>query len=227
MKKNKMNLFEVILDTFLFIALLLLIVWVIVINMNETKTYAADAPLVIELKDDIVVCNDDDYVYYPKREEITALALVVVGEASNCDLRTQIAVMWTVLNRVDAGFGDTIEEVCSAKSQFVGYERAISRLDDDSFVNRVNLIKPYCYDIIFAWMNDLDQYRNLPDNYTYFRSDKNHTTNYFLSEQNWKCIYSVDKAKSKRYRFDMPCIWEEDENYLKQNWLFEVNKYEG
>ena len=243
------KLLETIFDTILFICLCVLIVWVIIINMKSEPTEGAvtitaempcedidfvtvdnvlefDWDSYIPMTENVVICDDSDELY-PTRDEVTSLALTVVGEASNCDLRTQIAVMWTVLNRVDAGFGDTIMDVCSAESQFAGYTRALDRLDDEGFIERFNRIKTYCYDVIYAWKNNNDWYRNLPSNYLYFRSDAKHTTNYFLNEQNWKYIYKVDKAKSHRYKFDMVNYWEEDENYLNKNWLFEVNEYEG
>lgn len=52
--------------------------------------------------------------------EVDLLCRVVWGEARGCDKEQQAAVVWCVLNRVDAGFG-TIEEVIKAKGQFSGW----------------------------------------------------------------------------------------------------------
>lgn len=58
--------------------------------------------------------------------DVTMLARMVWGEARGCTPEEQRLVVWTVLQRVDAGgvFAqyDTIEAVVTAPGQFVGYD---------------------------------------------------------------------------------------------------------
>ena len=53
--------------------------------------------------------------------DISLLAKTVWGEARGCAPEEQRLVVWTALQRVDAGYGGTIEAVLTAPSQFVGY----------------------------------------------------------------------------------------------------------
>ncbi len=76
-------------------------------------------------------------------KDIEMLAKTVYGEAGICAEDEQRLVVWTVLQRVDAGgYGDTISDVITAKNQFVGY-----RPD--------NPVEPYiyilCEDELEAW----------------------------------------------------------------------------
>ena len=54
--------------------------------------------------------------------DIEMLAKMVWGEARGCSPEEWRLVVWTVLQRVDADrWGNTIEEVVTARRQFVGY----------------------------------------------------------------------------------------------------------
>lgn len=90
------------------------------------------------------------------------------GDRSNA---YQIAcTMWTVLNRVDAGWG-TIREVITAKKQFVGYHES-NPVDPDL----LNL----AYEILGDWSCETERLRTLPSDYLYFRGDG--TYNYFRKQ---------------------------------------------
>jgi hypothetical protein len=65
--------------------------------------------------------------------DIELLAKAVWGEARGCDPAEQSLVIWTVLQRVDAGdYGDTIEAVLTDPRQFGGY-RAKNPVDPEIY----------------------------------------------------------------------------------------------
>jgi hypothetical protein len=55
-------------------------------------------------------------------EEADMLARTVWGEAGGLPQEEQALVIWTVLQRVDAGFGDTISAVVTSPNQFAGHD---------------------------------------------------------------------------------------------------------
>jgi hypothetical protein len=55
-------------------------------------------------------------------EDITALAQMVWGEARGLPQDEQRLCIWTVFNRIDAGFGETAYDVITAPGQFIGYD---------------------------------------------------------------------------------------------------------
>lgn len=59
--------------------------------------------------------------YVPEESDVTALAQMAYGEARGLADYEIAAVMWVALNRVDAGWGETVEAVVSAPGQFAGY----------------------------------------------------------------------------------------------------------
>lgn len=85
--------------------------------------------------------------------------------------------MWTVLNRVDAGWG-TIEEVVTAKKQFVGYKSS-NPVDPD--------LLDLAFNILGDWSVGKETLRTLPKEYLYFRGDGKY--NYFRTQNgeiyNW------------------------------------------
>lgn len=87
--------------------------------------------------------------------------------------------MWTVLNRVDAGWG-TIEEVVTADQQFIGY-KASNPVDDEL----LNL----AYEVLGDWSSGAEQWRTLPSDYLYFRGDG--TYNYFRKQDGTKYDWSL------------------------------------
>ena len=59
--------------------------------------------------------------YIPQEEDIAALAKMAYGEARGLADYEIAAVMWVALNRLDAGYADTVQDVVSAPGQFAGY----------------------------------------------------------------------------------------------------------
>ena len=89
----------------------------------------------------------------------------------------QAAVIWTVLNRYDAGYSDSISQVVLAPRQFVGY-RETNPVDEEL----LDLVK----DVLDRWNNEkhgeTDVGRVLPADYLWFRGDGKH--NHFRNSYN-------------------------------------------
>lgn len=94
----------------------------------------------------------------------------------------QAAVIWTVLNRYDAGYADTIIEVVTAKNQFVGY-RASNPVNEE--------LMELVMDVLDRWNKEKhgesDVGRVLPADYMWFRGDGryNHFRNEYNSKTRW------------------------------------------
>lgn len=114
--------------------------------------------------------------------EIDMLAKLLWGEARGVDSDTEkAAVIWCVLNRVDAGYGD-IAEVVTAPNQFVGY-----RQNNQSCPEMITL----CIDVMTRWYAEKDGQadvgRVLPQEYLYFSGDgvRNHFRNTYTGGTVW------------------------------------------
>ena len=59
--------------------------------------------------------------YIPPEADVTALARMAWGEARGLADYEIAACMWCVMNRIDTGYGDTVQDVVSAPGQFAGY----------------------------------------------------------------------------------------------------------
>lgn len=102
-------------------------------------------------------------------EEITALAKLIYGEARGIESDTEkAAIVWTVLNRYDAGYGDSIMDVLTAPNQF--YYR-------ESFPMREDLVE-LAADVLSRWERErngeTDVGRVLPSDYLWYRGDGVH-----------------------------------------------------
>lgn len=138
---------------------------------------------------------------YPRlytEEDAIVLTKMVWGEArgigtyeinGNCvsSKCQQAAVIWTVLNRYDAGYADTIIEVVTAKNQFVGY-RASNPVDEE--------LMELVMDVLDRWNKEKhgesDVGRVLPADYMWFRGDGRY--NYFRNEYNSKTRWTWELA---------------------------------
>ena len=107
-------------------------------------------------------------------EAAELLAKTVWGEARSCSTTEQAAVIWCVLNRVDAGYG-TITAVITAPCQFVGYSPE-NPVDSD--------ILRLANDVLIRWQTEAECVgsvgRVLPSDYLWFHGDG--TRNYFRNE---------------------------------------------
>ena len=130
-------------------------------------------------------------LYPPTQEELTILAKIVYREARGIrDKAHQAAVIWCILNRVDAGLGgDTIEEVATYPSAFAWVpdtpvEQEFLMLAAD-VCERWNLEK--------AGQDDVG--RVLPKEYLYFTGDGE--LNHFTIE--WKGTEAWDWSLESPY----------------------------
>ena len=61
----------------------------------------------------------------PADEDVEAIARTLYGECRGVPTEAEKeAVAWVILNRLDAGYADTVEGVVSAPGQFAGYDPA-------------------------------------------------------------------------------------------------------
>ena len=114
------------------------------------------------------------------------LAKTIYGEANTLDKRQQAAVVWCVLNRVDAGWGTVIECVTSPK-QFLGYA------DSNPIITEQFEL---ALDILSRWLaeknNSFMVGRVLPKDYLYFTGDlktENIFRNAYIGGQIWDWSY--------------------------------------
>lgn len=109
-------------------------------------------------------------------EDAIMLACLVNGEAGGIwSLTEQACVMWTVLNRVDAGYGDTVAEVITAPGQYYYIESFGT--NDEYGRDLVWLAE----DVLNRWYREkngeINVGRVLPAEYLFFGGDGYH--NYF------------------------------------------------
>lgn len=108
--------------------------------------------------------------------EIEMLAKTVWGEARGCGILQQSAVVWCILNRVDAGRG-TIAQVITAPGQFHGYNKNFPVEEE---------IKALVEDVVYRWILEKNGCgnvgRTLPSDYLYFFANKNGTYNIFRNK---------------------------------------------
>lgn len=114
-------------------------------------------------------------------EDVINMAKMCYGESMNLPvLHTDFGdrsatyqsaeAMWTVLNRVDAGYGD-ISTCIKAKRQFVGY-KSNNPVTDEMY----DLAKL----VIEDWATGKEEYRVLPHIFLYFHGDGKH--NHFTTK---------------------------------------------
>lgn len=111
----------------------------------------------------------------PETDVVEALAKTVYGEARGCSKVEQAAVVWCVLNRVDAAGTGNIMAVIVAPHQFQGYH-STNPVEPEI----VELVK----DVLTRWQIESDCVgsvgRVLPNDYLWFTGDDKH--NYFRND---------------------------------------------
>ena len=130
----------------------------------------------------VAVPTDGDYPmlrfdYAPAQEDVDAIARTIWGEArgvANPD--EQEAVGWCILNRLDAGYADTVLGVVSAPGQFAGYDPSNPVTDEFAAMARKILIAHYRES-----QGERDVGRVLPKEFLYFAS-RGDGRNYFRTE---------------------------------------------
>lgn len=115
--------------------------------------------------------------YAPAQEDIDAIARTIWGEArgvANPD--EQAAVGWCILNRLDAGWANTVLGVVSAPGQFAGYDPAHPVTDEFATMAREILVAHWRES-----QGERDVGRVLPREFLYFAS-RGDGRNYFRTE---------------------------------------------
>lgn len=119
-------------------------------------------------------------------EDIDAVATVIYNEARGVKSDTEKAcVAWTILNRVDAGYGSIIE-VASSTGQFAYYP--VKHIPDDIYT--------LAADVILRWTEEKNGEENvgrvLPSEYMWFFGDgeRNYFRDSFKGNRYWD--YSLD-----------------------------------
>lgn len=134
------------------------------------------------------VAEKADAARYEKAEEqvleenVRMCAKLIWGEARGVASKAeQAAVIWCVLNRVDAGYG-TIAEVITAKGQFYGY-RASNPITDELYKLAEDVITRYYLEKLGV----ADAGRTLPKEYLYFsgRNGRNWFRKGYRSNDYW------------------------------------------
>lgn len=126
--------------------------------------------------------------YTVTNAEIEMLAKTVWGEARGCSKIQQSAVVWCILNRVDADWG-TIAQVIKSPGQFHGYHKSFPVEEE---------IKTLVEDVINRWVLEKtgcgNVGRTLPSEYLYFSANRYGTGNVFRNNLggsyqtwNWDC----------------------------------------
>lgn len=127
---------------------------------------------------------DTEPEWKPDEAEVAYIAKTIFGEASVVRSAEQrAAVGWCILNRVDAsGFGDTVEEVVTAPSQFHGYN-ADSEPPESYYELARDILTRYHRE----QQGEADVGRTLPQGYCYFCGDgrENHFTTEWLGKDYW------------------------------------------
>ena len=105
--------------------------------------------------------------------EAELIAKTLYGEYCGPDKLQQAGVAWCIVNRCDA-WGETVEAVVTAPSQFLGYRAS-------------NPVEPYLYDMAVdvltrherEKLGETDVGRVLPADYLWFGANKSYTKNIF------------------------------------------------
>ena len=149
----------------------------------ETDRHLATQRDLEEANEYINILIDEKYVvdYEVTNAEIEIIAKTVWGEARGCNQLEQSAVIWCILNRVDAGYG-TIIEVVTAPNQFHGYSGNFPVTDE---------IRALTEDVIARWKLEKayggNFGRTLPSEYLYFSADATGSSNVFRTKWTGAC----------------------------------------
>lgn len=91
----------------------------VVVDTQPCAVVVEEVP-VPEFDFPLLDCEEPEYI--PAQEDVDALARTLYGECRGVPSKMeQAAVAWCILNRVDAGYADTVLGVVAAPGQFVGY----------------------------------------------------------------------------------------------------------
>lgn len=146
-----------------------------IIVPSECKEVNTDLPT-IDLSTDFRPWNNpklsEDFIRYEYRhteEEIEIVAKILYRECRGIKSKTeQACVVWTMCNRVDAGYADTIKAVATAEDQYAWYP------DTPVWDELYELAE----DVLVRWSKESAGYedvgRVLPNDYLWFSGDGKH-----------------------------------------------------
>lgn len=113
----------------------------------------------------------------PATEDVEAIARTLYGECRGVDSEAEKeAVAWVIMNRLDAGYSDTVLGVVSAPGQFAGYDP-----DHPLWTDLVNIAERVLR-MHHAEQMGVDVERVLPREYLWFSGDG--IRNYFRCDYN-------------------------------------------
>ena len=157
-----------------------------VTNVNNLSKELAEVKDELNKANEIITTHNGKAYFIDcevTEQEIDMIAKTVWGEARGCNKLGQSAVIWCILNRVDAGWG-TIAEVITAPSQFHGYNSTFP-VDEN--------IRALAIDVIARWklekLTSGEVGRTLPHEYLYFSAHSSGAGNVFRTK--WKGDYKV------------------------------------
>lgn len=162
---------------------------------NDIRDLKSEIERVVVEEDDGSLPGDDIPAQWPRLysdEDAIALAKLTWGEARGVpDLKIhgrvistrtqQAAVMWTVLNRFDEGYADSIIGVITANGQFHGYSED-HPIEED--------LLELAYDVLDRWNAEKHGdvvMRELPAGYLWFHGDGiwNHFRDAYKNGNEW------------------------------------------
>lgn len=124
-------------------------------------------------------------VFAPKDDYncvLKAMSQMALGEAGGCSPTEIAATVWSVLNRFDNGYSDSIFVVISAPGQYHGYSPNKGLRED---------VYNICEDVIARWVAEKEGKENvgrvLPLDYNWFYGDgkHNHFRNKYRTNEKW------------------------------------------
>lgn len=158
------------------------VVWVDKEFINEYARSACEAEFLLETVVPETARATEPVKLYTERD-VELLAKVIWAEARGIESDAEkAAVAWCALNRLDAGFGETLEEVVTAPYQFA-YRESAPVTPELAVLAR---------DVLERWQAErcgaVEVGRTLPADYYFFGGDGRH--NYFRKEyrhtgENW------------------------------------------
>lgn len=131
--------------------------------------------------------------------DATICAKIMYNEGRGLKSKTELAcIVWTILNRVDAGYGSTIQKVALAKHQFA--YTAGAKTTSDYGYDLVALAK----DVMDRWSREKAGQGNigrvLPKGYLWYYGDGKHNRFY----NNYQAFRSNNTAKAWNYSLKSP-----------------------
>lgn len=158
-------------------------------SLEKEKDEEPDDTLCMEIDEEEEKAKEAKYANWHElytKEDVIAAAKLLWGEArgvpdltidgrvisSECQ---QAAVLWTVLNRYDAGLGESVTAVITAPGQYHGYSES-NPVDSDLLDLTIDVLDRWTHE---KWDGDSIG-RVLPEDYLWFHGDG--TYNYFRNE---------------------------------------------